>query len=150
MFFERASLMDSIEYKTDEVGGLSVSRTALEGEIRRLQEREKVFSDTLKIMQDDLPTLEVLNALETYMVNGMGLNSLNFTPPQGNNPAIVAQLEATAIEEEQIIELTTGLSECGVFSNVIMPNSRRDDATGRVTFTLSLTVLPIGQISAAR
>ena len=106
-----------------------------------MQDRERVFTNTLKIMQDDLPTLEVLNALETYMEPGMGLNSLRCTGSP--NMAVVI---ATAAAEDQIINFTNGLSGCGVFSAVAMPVSTRDERTGRVTFTLNLSVLPIGQI----
>jgi cell division protein FtsB len=144
MAWKRAELQENIEIDQGRVEQLVSDRSALEIEIRRLQDREKMFADTLKIMQDDVPTLEVLYALETNMSYGMGLNRLVFSP---GNPVVV--LEATAALEEQIIALTNGLSSCGVFSAVAMPISRRDEATGRVTFTLNLTTLPIGQIKAA-
>ena len=144
MTLKMIDLNDSIEYKESEVSGLETQKRQLETEIRRLQDREKVFTSTLKIMQDDLPTLEVLNALETCMEPGMGLSSLRCTtaPNTGNTAVLIA----TAAAEEQIINFTDGLSRSGVFSTVNMPTSTRDDKTGRVTFTLNLSILPIGQI----
>lgn len=144
MTLKMLDLKDLIESKEIEVSTLETQRSQLDAEIRRLQEREKVFTSTLKIMQDDLPTLEVLNALENNLEFGMGLNTLKCS---AGNPSS-AVLTATAAEESQIIHFTDGLSRCGVFSAVAMPSSTRDDKTGRVTFILNLSILPIGQIKA--
>jgi cell division protein FtsB len=143
MTLKMFSLREEIELKESQVSDLETGRRSLEAEINRLKAQEKVFADTLQIMQDDLPTLEVLNALETCMDYGMGLNSLRLATGQ------VAVVEATAVTEEQIIQLTDGLTGSGVFSAVTMPTSRRDDKTGRVSFTLNLTLLPIGQIKSS-
>ena len=146
MTLKMMDLKDSIEYKESEVSNLEMQMRQLEVEIRRLQEREREFTSNLKIMQDDLPTLEVLNALETCIEPGMGLNSVRcVSAPNTGNTAV---LTATAGAEEQIIRFTDGLSRSGVFSAVNMPTSIRDDRTGRVTFTLNLSILPIGQIRA--
>ena len=73
----------------------------------------------------------------------MGLNTLRLSPtPQGT----VATLDATAASDEQTVQFSTSLTSSGVFSAVSMPNSRLDDRTQRVSFTMSLTLLPIGQI----
>ena len=146
MTLKMLDLQDMIEYKENEVSSLDSQSRQLEAEIRRLQDRERVFTSTLKIMQDDLPTLEILNALETYMELGMGLNTLRCVSGTPNT----AVLTASAAVEEQIVNFTEGLSRCGVFSSVNMPSSTRDDNTGRVTFTLNLSILPIGQIKANR
>ena len=152
MAMKMMNLQEGIFLKEDEVSSLEVRKTELESEIKRLQDREKVFSETLKIMQEDLPTLEVFNALETHMDYGVGLNSIRFSAGRvmGNvKGPDIAVVEATAATEEQIIQLTEGLTGSGVFSSVVMPNSTRDDKTGRVTFTLNLSLLPIGQITSS-
>jgi hypothetical protein len=59
-------------------------------------------------------------------------------------------VDATAATEEQIIKLYDGLMGSGVFSTGSMSTSKRDDRTGRVSFTLNLTALPIGQIGPPR
>ncbi len=141
------SLKEEIDIKEGEVSGLEGSKQALEAEIRRLKDKEKVFADTLKIMQDDLPTLEVLNALEVNMIYGMAVNSLKFNPGRAAGAANSAVLDATAATEEQIIEFTNGLTSSGVFSGVAMPTSKRDEKTGRVSFALNLELRPIGQIN---
>ncbi len=142
-------LQGEIEMKESEVTSLESGQRALEAEIKRLKAEEKVYADTLKIMQDDLPTLEVLNALEANMAPGMAANTLRFTPPRVAGGSNTAVLDATAAAEDQIIELTNGLSSSGVFSGVTMPTSKRDDKTGRVAFTLNLDLRPIGQIKSS-
>jgi hypothetical protein len=140
------SMQADIEDKRNEVESMEGEKMALDAEIQRLRAQEAVYANTLKIMQDDLPTLEVLNAFEEHMDYGMGLNSLRFgNPVAGGTPVAV---DATAATEEQIIRLYDGLMSSGVFSAGAMSNSRRDDRTGRVSFTLNLTALPIGQIKS--
>jgi Tfp pilus assembly protein PilN len=135
-------LANSVEYKQGEVARLEQSRSALEAEIKRLQQREKMFTDTLKIMQDDLPTLELFEALETCAEPGMKIIDLRYAP--GKEPQVV--LNATAETDEQTTAFRIGLENSGVFSKVTMPTSKFDEKTKRVQFTLNLTLLPIGQI----
>lgn len=141
-------LQGDIEVKEGEVSALESSQRALEAEINRLKAEEKVYADTLKIMQDDLPTLEVLNALDANMEEGMAANILRFTPPRAAGGPNTAVLEATAAAEDQIVALTNGLSSSGVFSGVTMPTSKKDEKTGRIAFTLNLDLRPIGQIKS--
>ncbi|MDR1979461.1 MAG: hypothetical protein LBQ42_12070 [Synergistaceae bacterium] len=146
MTWNMLSMQADIEDKRNEVESMEGEKMALDAEIQRLRAQEAVYANTLKIMQDDLPTLEVLNAFEEHMDYGMGLNSLRFgNPVAGGTPVAV---DATAATEEQIIRLYDGLMSSGVFSAGAMSNSRRDDRTGRVSFTLNLTALPIGQIKS--
>ena len=148
MMLQIWELQDTIEMLQFDVAGRDAARTALEAEVRRLRAREQTFVETLRIMQDDLPTLEVLYALETYMDFGMGLTSLRFSrgPVVAGTSAILVALEATAVNEEQITTFLNDLQNSQVFSVVPMPQTTRDVATGRVRFILNLTVLPIGQI----
>ena len=142
-------LNEEIEMKQDEISRLDTQKRGLQAEIQRLQAQEKVFMDTLAIMQTDLPTVEVLGALESNLEYGMGLASLVFSQPRAGASPLTAVLNATAGAEEQIIFFTDGLSSSGVFSDVTMPTSKRDEKTGRLSFTLNLALLPIGQIRSA-
>jgi cell division protein FtsB len=144
--FSMLALQSDIEAKEGEVDAIEGSKNALEAEINRLRTQERVFADTLKIMQDDLPTLEVLGALDNGMAPGMGANTLRFAPPRAAGDSVTATLDATAANEEQIISLTTSLSGSGVFSSVALISSKLDEKTGRVSFTLNLSLFSIGQI----
>ena len=98
-------------------------------------------------MQSEPPTLEVLNALEAHMERGVGANSVRFTPSVGENKTVfyTVTVDASAAAEEQIIALTDGLSSSGLFSAVSMPSTKKDEKTGRVSFTLTLVARPFGQ-----
>jgi cell division protein FtsL len=147
MTTQMINLQSNIDDLLGNVENMEGERMALAAEINRLREQERTYANTLKIMQDDLPTLEVLNAFEENMAYGLGLNTFRFTnPAQGGGT--MAVLEATAATEEQITLLSDNLKACGVFSDVNMPTSRRDERTGRVSFTLNLVALPIGQIKS--
>jgi cell division protein FtsB len=136
------ALKDSVELKRSDVSRLEASRVALEAEITRLQQREKVFVDTLKIMQDDLPTLELFEALETCAEPGMRISDLRYAT--GASPQVI--LNAMADTDEQTTRFRIGLENSGVFSRVTMPTSALDEKTQKVLFTLNLTLFPIGQI----
>ena len=149
MTWNMFSLRDSVDNKRDEVESMEGQKMALEAELRRLAAQEAVYACTLKIMQDDLPTLEVLSAFEDHMAYGMGLNTLRFgNTAAGGTPVTV---DSTAAREDQIIDLYDGLMGSGVFAptSTGMTNSKRDDRTGRVSFTLNLVAFPIGQIKYA-
>ncbi|NLL37120.1 MAG: hypothetical protein GX256_06325 [Fretibacterium sp.] len=144
--FETRALRSEIELCLDEVSGLEASQAALLAEIARLKKQEAQFAKTLEIMQSEPPTLEVLNAIETHMDYGMGVNSIRFSQASGTDSvSYTATVDATAVSEEQIISLTNGLGGDALFFSVTMPSSKRDEKTGRVSFALSLVLRPFGQ-----
>lgn len=146
-FIETQALQSEIELLEGEIADLENNQAALTTEISRLKAKESQFRKTLEIMQSEPPTLEVLNALETYMDQGMGVNSIRFVPSADKDNMVVytATVDATASTEEQIIALTDGLSGSGLFSAVTMPTTKKDEKTGRVSFTLTLIARPFGQ-----
>ena len=146
-FIETQDLQSRIEVLEGEIADLENSKTALLAEIARLKEREEQFKKTLEIMQSEPPTLEVLNALEAHLERGMGVNSVRFVPSAREDKTVfyVVTVDATAAAEEQIIALTDGLSSSGLFSAVTMPSTKKDEKTGRVSFTLTLVARPFGQ-----
>ena len=146
-FLETQDLQSQIEIAEGEIADLETSQKALIAEIARLKEQEEQFRKTLEIMQSEPPTLEVLNALEAHMERGVGANSVRFTPSVGENKTVfyTVAVDASAATEEQIIALTDGLSGSGLFSAVSMPSTKKDEKTGRVSFTLTLVARPFGQ-----
>lgn len=81
------------------------------------------------------------------MERGMGVNSVRFVPNAREDKTVfyVVTVDASAAAEEQIIALTDGLSSSGLFSAVSMPSTKKDEKTGRVSFTLTLIARPFGQ-----
>ncbi|GHS86681.1 hypothetical protein AGMMS49957_05250 [Synergistales bacterium] len=137
------SLRDEVYFLNNQVEDLELDKTKLQAEIGRLRNREKTFADTLKIMQDEIPTIEALGAVENNISYGMGLTRLQFTQRAAATSAVMS---ATANATEQIVGFTDGIQGSGVFSKTDMPTSQYVEATKRVSFTLNLAVNPIGQI----
>ena len=93
---------------------------------------------------DDLPALELFEALESCAEPGMVISGVKYTP--GKDPLVI--LNATAETDEQTTVFRIGLENSGVFSKVTMPSSKLEEKTQKVQFTLNLTLLPIGQIKS--
>ena len=81
------------------------------------------------------------------MERGVGASSVRFTPGTREDKTVfyTVAVDASAATEEQIIALTDGLSGSGLFSTVTMPSTKKDEKTGRVSFTLTLVARPFGQ-----
>ena len=149
-FLETRALASDIEMGEEAVAKLEADQNELTAEIARLKNREQQYGKTLEIMQSEPPTIEVLSALESNMDQGMGMTSIRFVPAkakEGGSVVYTADVDATALVEDQITALTTGLSGSGVFSGVTMPSSQKDEKTGRVDFKLHLDLRPFGQIN---
>ena len=145
MTLQRFMLQETVDFKESQVSGLEVENNALRRQVNELQASERVFAETLKIMQEDLPTLEVLNALEVNMDDfGIGFNTLRFVA--GNT----VEVTGTVASDRQIIDFSERLRESGVFRDVFLPVTTRSEQTGMISFTLRMPVLPIGQINALR
>lgn len=149
-FMETRALASDIEIGEDAVAKLEADQRELTAEIARLKNKEQQYAKTLEIMRSEPPTIEALSALETNMDQGMGITSIRFAPGKTNEAGLVvyaADVDATALAEDQITALTTGLSGSGVFSGVTMPSSQKNEGTGRVDFKLHLDLRPFGQIN---
>lgn len=146
-FLETQDLQSQIEMAEGVIADLEASQTALTAEIARLKEQEGQFRKTLEIMQSESPILEVLNALEAHMERGVGASSVRFVPGTREDKTVfyTVAVDASAATEDQIIALTDGLSGSGLFSTVTMPSTKKDERTGRVSFTLTLVARPFGQ-----
>jgi hypothetical protein len=150
MTIQRFGLQDQVLQRESLVARLGTERAALQARVAELRARERVFSETLRIMQDDLPTLEVMNALETNMDEfGIGLETLRFIPGRTvrnvREPDVV-EVVGTVATDRQIIDFSDRLRGSGVFSGVTLPITRLNEQTGRVSFTLRMPYYPIGQI----
>ena len=60
-----------------------------------------------------------------------------------NPPSVFKAFENAA--NVRSVALTDGLSGSGLFSAVTMPTTKKDEKTGRVSFTLTLIARPFGQ-----
>lgn len=134
-------MRDQVDMRETEIAGLNLERAALAGQVTSLQARETVFVNTLAIMNDDLPTIEVLAALETHMDEyGIGFETLRFAAGR------TVEVTGLAATDRQIIDFSERLRFSGVFSDVALPVTSLNAATGMISFTLRMVYLPIGEI----
>jgi cell division protein FtsL len=160
MTMERFTLENEVNDKEGLVANLEMEKNGLQRQVNDLKAKEKVFADTLQIMQDDLPTIEVLKALEESMPeSGIGFNTLKFvigrmTPPARGTrgPAVkapdVVELTGVVATDKLIIDFSDRLRASGVFSDVLLPVTTLNERTNMISFTLRMPVFPIGQIKA--
>ena len=145
-------LQKAVQAKREAAAGLRRRKSDLEKQVTELKAKEKVFIDTLQIMQEDLPTIEVLNALETEMDDyGIAFTSLKFVFGRAaargreKEPDVV-ELTGLVTLDTQVVDFSERLRSAGVFSDVLLTATTRDERTGLVSFTLRMPYLPIGQI----
>jgi len=82
---------------------------------------------------------------------GIGFNTLRFVLGRaaggGRTPDVV-EVTGTVASDKQIIDFSDRLRASGVFSDVFLPSTTRNERTNMISFTLRMPVLPIGQIKA--
>ena len=145
MTLQRLILQDEVDTRENMISNLETEKLMLERQMGELRARERIFAETLRIMNDDLPTLEVLNALESNIDEyGIGLNTLRFMAAGGANVVEVTGLVAS---DKQIIEFSDRLRASGVFNDVTLPVTTLNESTGMISFTLRMPVKPIGEIT---
>ena len=151
MILERLTLKAEVEERETMIAGLETEKLMLERRVNGLRAREKVFAETLRIMNDDLPTIEVLNALESNMDDyGIGLETMRFVLGRaarggGMEPNLV-EVTGLVASDKQIIDFSDRLRASGVFNYVTLPATSLNERTGMISFTLRMPVKPIGEI----
>jgi cell division protein FtsL len=143
-------LKDEVATIENIVAGLEAEKSLLERQVSELRAREKVFADTLKIMNDDLPTVEVMHALESNMdAYGIGFETMRFVigrETRGGKEPDVLEVTGLVASNEQIIEFSDRLRGSGVFKEVSLPVTTLIEQTGMVSFTLRMQYFAIGDI----
>ncbi|MBR0035091.1 MAG: hypothetical protein IJP54_05410, partial [Synergistaceae bacterium] len=139
-FITIQNLRQSIEDMRDNVGSLTSRRQNLERENSELESKRKQTEKILDFLKGDIPVLEILNALEVNMPNGIKYDNADFTlGPLGGVNVVV---DGKARSDKEIITMTEGLKDSGLFDSVLLPVSQKDQLQRRV-FKLVLRVKDI-------
>ena len=139
-FINIRSLGEKIDDMRGNVDSLAVQRQSLEKKNSELEAGRRHTEKILDFLKGDIPVLEILNALEVNQTNGIKYDSANFTlGPLGRVNVIV---DGKATSDKDIITMTEGLKESGLFDSVMLPFSQRDQLQRKV-FKLILTVKDI-------
>ncbi len=126
----------ALDSERDFISNLQNQVRDLERENDYLHSQQRGILQILNFKREDLPVLEVMNALEANTGVGIEFRSINFGKDRSG---CVATLEATAEDEELIIAMTEGLTHSGIFRNITMPSSQKLESD-KINFTLILNI----------
>ena len=136
-FMNIYSLTEKIEDMRMNEGSIAAQRQALERRNADLEAQRRHTEKILDFLKGDIPVLEILNALEANQGTGVKYDSASFTlGPLGGVNVVV---DGKANNDSEIIAMTQGLKESGLFDSVMLPVSQRDQLQRKV-FKLVLTV----------
>ena len=139
------SISERIEEMRDDEISITARRQALEKRNAELESQRRHTEKILDFLKGDIPVLEILNALEVNQTNGVKYDSAAFTlGPLGGVNVVV---DGKANDDREIIEMTQGLKESGLFDSVMLPFSQKDQLQRKV-FKLVLRVKDILVINA--
>lgn len=104
----------------------------METELQRLSETEELYVSALTLLQEELPALEFLNALEKALPYGVWMKSVSIVPGR-------ASLQGNAFNENDVVEFAKGLLDASIVVTVDFPVTTRVVLNNEslVAFTLS-------------
>ncbi|MDD3917445.1 MAG: PilN domain-containing protein [Synergistaceae bacterium] len=123
-----ARLEGSLELQT-------IQNARMANELQRLVQVEKLYTDALKLLQEELPALEFMEALERTLPSGVWMRSVSISPGR-------VSLQGSAVNENDVVEFAKGLLDAPVVATVDFPVTTRVSREGRslVDFTLSCRI----------
>lgn len=136
---ESLSLQSSVFSLQDRADKLEGVRIGLVAEMGRLQKREEAYKLTLAVMNQELPAIEILNAIDRSIPEGITLSGITIN-------AGSVSLSGTANTEEKIVQATRALLDSGVFKVAQVPVANRTANRGVINFSLLLTPLVLSEV----
>ena len=133
-------LQGKISDLSHQIGNLNNIRAGLMAELTRLDRQEQVYASSLSIMQQELPTIEILNSIEVAIVRGVILNSLSLSDAN-------LKLDGVANIEDNIVQTARNLLDSGTFSQAQVPIVTRENMGPEgLRFSLSLAPMAIEEV----
>ncbi|GAB1400618.1 hypothetical protein MASR2M79_25920 [Aminivibrio sp.] len=141
-FMKVRSMNSEVAMVSDQVAIQKAQNRKMANEIKRLSEVEAVYTSALKLLKDELPALEFVNAVEAALPLGVWLESLTINPGK-------AILRGKAWVESDVVEFAKGLLDSGVVATVDFPVTTRieKDKESMVDFTLSCLLRDIATVA---
>lgn len=139
-FMNIQTLSEKIEDLRVNESSIAIRRQTLEKKNSELEAQRRHTEKILDFLKGDIPVLEILNALESNQTEGIKYDSATFAlGPLGGVNVVV---DGKAGDDSQIISMTEGLKESGLFESVMLPFSQKDQLQRKV-FKLVLRVKDI-------
>ena len=144
-FININTLSEKLEVMRGNEVSITARRQALEKKNAELETQRRHTEKILDFLKGDIPVLEILNALEENQTNGVKYDNATFTlGPLGGVNVVV---DGKANNDKEIIDMTEGLKESGLFESVMLPFSQKDQLQRKV-FKLVLRVKDVLVINA--
>lgn len=140
IFTDYWALNTEVDVLMERVLDFTEVKLKLSEEVGRLVATEQAYAASLSTMQRELPSIEILTAIDRTLPEGVKLTGVTINE---NN----VSLTGAANSEESVVRTTRGLLDSGVFSTAAVPVANRtgNDAEG-IKFSLSLVPLPFGEV----
>jgi Tfp pilus assembly protein PilN len=118
---------------------------ALKTELGRLQEEEKDYQAILGLLKGELPSLEVLAALEGSLPPRVWLTSLSIAKN-------AVSMQGEAFSEADVVEFGNNLGEASIIRSVVVPKVSRSRAgtSKTVSFVLDCTLHDITAVTLTK
>jgi Tfp pilus assembly protein PilN len=132
-----AFISSQIETLTEKIEELTARENRLQKELNDLEKQERMYAQSLNIMQYELPTIEVFDSIEKSIVRGVILITLSLTQKE-------LKLNGAANNEDNIVTSARNLLDSEVYNIAQVPKVERS-GTGPegLKFSLSLEPKPI-------
>ena len=130
-------LNEELEVLRANNSGLMQRRAEIAAANSRLESHRKQTEQIMDFLRSDIPVLEVLNALEANTATGIKFDDADFS--RGLTGIITVVIDGKAEDQKSVVTMTEGLKASGVFSEVRLPFSQKDQI-GRTLFKLVLIV----------
>ncbi len=139
-FFCIQDINDKMALIRESVQDLTPQRIALSKQNSELEQQNTETEKVLKFLQDDIPVLEILSALEESSGTTHGVKFDNADFSRKSEGVFSVNLTGVADDEKALLGTLTILNDTRKFSEIKLPVSQQDPATGKVNFTLVLEI----------
>jgi Tfp pilus assembly protein PilN len=135
---------DLLQVHQESLQVLERQARALKTELTRLQEEEKEYQAILGLLKGELPSLEVLAALEGSLPARVWLTSLSISKN-------AVSMEGEAYSEADVVEFGNNLGEASIIRSVVVPKVGRSRGNSKtVSFVLDCTLHDITEVTLSK
>ena len=127
---------DAIDRNNEIIAELQAKRAKIMQNNAALSQNKAQTEQILDFLRDDIPILEVLNALEANAGTGIKLEAADFSRKESH---FVVNINGTASDGESLSSMSEGLQASGLFESVVIPGTSlgKNDL---VVFSIILTL----------
>ena len=129
------SLQEGVAFLEETLLVQRAQNARLAGELARLAEEEAMYVSALKLLQDELPALEFLQAMEGALPLGVWVKTASMLPGK-------VSLQGSAFKEDDVVEFGKGLLDSPLVAAVDFPVTSRvvKDGQSLVDFSLACSI----------